>query len=68
MLQGIVINLGDNQFIGIPFVMHSGGNWYKDNGSDYYVSVLPKEKAAFKVRKSSVLFSLIPSVMFMFVK
>ncbi|KAG0623205.1 hypothetical protein M758_3G156100 [Ceratodon purpureus] len=47
-LQGITIDLGDQNFIGLPFVMHSGGNWYKDNGSDYYVSVQPKEKKEFK--------------------
>ncbi|KAG0553488.1 hypothetical protein KC19_12G015100 [Ceratodon purpureus] len=47
-LQGITIDLGENNFVGLPFVMHSGGNWYKDNGSDYYVSVRPKDKKAFK--------------------
>lgn len=50
-LQGITIDLGDHNFLGLPFVMHSGGNWYKDNGSDYYVSVRPKEKKEYKVHE-----------------
>jgi hypothetical protein len=35
--QYVEILVGDNNFIGMPFVLRSGGNWYKNNGSDYYV-------------------------------
>lgn len=47
--QGIEIELEDNNFIGLPFVLRSGGNWYKDNGSDYYMPVRPADKKAVKV-------------------
>ncbi|KAH9535846.1 hypothetical protein CY35_17G074900 [Sphagnum magellanicum] len=44
-LQYVEILVGDNNFIGMPFVLRSGGNWYKDNGSDYYVPFqLPQKK------------------------
>jgi alpha-glucan,water dikinase len=41
----VEILVGDNNFVGMPFVLRSGGNWYKDNGSDYYVPFqLPQKK------------------------
>jgi hypothetical protein len=43
--QYVEILVGDNNFIGMPFVLRSGGNWYKDNGSDYYVPFqLPQKR------------------------
>jgi hypothetical protein len=43
----VEILVGDNNFVGMPFVLRSGGNWYKDNGSDYYVPFqLPQKKTA----------------------
>ena len=45
----VEIDLDDKNFIGLPFVLRSGGNWYKDNGSDYYVPVRLADKKVLKV-------------------
>jgi len=31
------IEIEDNSFVGMPFVLLSGGKWLKKNGSDFYV-------------------------------
>uniref|UniRef100_A0A7I4D941 Pyruvate phosphate dikinase AMP/ATP-binding domain-containing protein n=1 Tax=Physcomitrium patens TaxID=3218 RepID=A0A7I4D941_PHYPA len=48
-LQGVTLNLGDNKFIGLPFVLRSGNTWHKDNGSDYYLPIKPVVKNTVKV-------------------
>ncbi|BBN15240.1 alpha-glucan, water dikinase [Marchantia polymorpha subsp. ruderalis] len=47
-LQSLEIVVGDAGYIGMPFVLKCGGNWYKDNGGDYYVSLKPVEKKKLK--------------------
>ncbi|KAH6815578.1 Pyruvate phosphate dikinase [Perilla frutescens var. frutescens] len=36
-IQSLEITVGDESFVGMPFVLVSGGNWIKDSGSDFYV-------------------------------
>ncbi|XP_038994051.1 alpha-glucan water dikinase, chloroplastic-like [Hibiscus syriacus] len=36
-VQCIEMEVEDGNFKGMPFVLLSGGNWIKDNGSDFYV-------------------------------
>lgn len=33
------INLEQKEFVGIPFVLWSGGTWIKNNGSNFYISL-----------------------------
>lgn len=36
-VQSLEIEIEDNSFMGIPFVLVSGGNWIKNKGSDFYI-------------------------------
>uniref|UniRef100_A0A5B6YGN2 alpha-glucan, water dikinase n=1 Tax=Davidia involucrata TaxID=16924 RepID=A0A5B6YGN2_DAVIN len=36
-VQSLEIEVEDGNFVGMPFVLLSGGNWIKNNGSDFYV-------------------------------
>ncbi|KAK2977472.1 hypothetical protein RJ640_016100 [Escallonia rubra] len=36
-VQCLEIQIEDDNFVGMPFVLLSGGNWIKDNGSDFFV-------------------------------
>ncbi|CAN0893175.1 Alpha-glucan water dikinase, chloroplastic [Linum grandiflorum] len=36
-VQSFQIEIEDNSFVGMPFVLLSNGNWIKNNGSDFYV-------------------------------
>ncbi|KAK4423858.1 Alpha-glucan water dikinase, chloroplastic [Sesamum alatum] len=36
-VQSLEITIEDDSFVGMPFVLLSGGNWLKNNGSDFYV-------------------------------
>uniref|UniRef100_A0A0C9S6E6 TSA: Wollemia nobilis Ref_Wollemi_Transcript_11183_4962 transcribed RNA sequence n=2 Tax=Wollemia nobilis TaxID=56998 RepID=A0A0C9S6E6_9CONI len=42
-LQSVEIEIGERSCIGIPFVLFSNGHWIKDNGSDFYFSLRPKD-------------------------
>lgn len=35
-VQSLEIEIEESSFVGMPFVLVSGGNWIKDNGSDFY--------------------------------
>lgn len=37
-VQSIQIETEDDNFVGMPFVLLSGANWIKNNGSDFYVN------------------------------
>ncbi|KMS97340.1 hypothetical protein BVRB_6g155850 isoform B [Beta vulgaris subsp. vulgaris] len=47
-VQSVEIEIEGEDFIGMPFVLVSAGNWIKDNGSDFYINigVQPKQKDA----------------------
>ncbi|KAL2621231.1 hypothetical protein R1flu_001436 [Riccia fluitans] len=47
-LQSLEIEVGDAGYIGMPFVLKCGGNWYKDNGSDFYVTLQPAKSKILK--------------------
>ncbi|KAL3680910.1 hypothetical protein R1sor_023866 [Riccia sorocarpa] len=47
-LQSLEITIGDAGYIGMPFVLKCGGNWYKDNGSDFYISLQQEKKKPLK--------------------
>ncbi|CAN1310832.1 Alpha-glucan water dikinase, chloroplastic [Linum perenne] len=36
-VQSFQIEIEDNSFVGMPFVLLSNGNWIKNNGSDFYI-------------------------------
>ncbi|KAM7484206.1 hypothetical protein LguiA_000215 [Lonicera macranthoides] len=36
-VQSLDIEVDDDTYVGMPFVLFSGGRWMKDNGSDFYV-------------------------------
>ncbi|GFP88008.1 alpha-glucan water dikinase chloroplastic [Phtheirospermum japonicum] len=38
-VQSLEITIEDDKFVGMPFVLLSGGNWVKDAGSDFYVEL-----------------------------
>lgn len=38
------IELEDESYIGMPFVLHAGGNWIKDKGSDFYIQFVTESK------------------------
>ncbi|KAL3630994.1 hypothetical protein CASFOL_023978 [Castilleja foliolosa] len=38
-VQSLEITIEDDKFVGMPFVLLSGGNWVKDGGSDFYVEL-----------------------------
>ncbi|XP_074274451.1 alpha-glucan water dikinase, chloroplastic isoform X2 [Silene latifolia] len=42
--QSVEIEIEGDDFVGIPFVLVSDGNWIKDNGSDFYVDFRPRPK------------------------
>jgi alpha-glucan,water dikinase len=47
-LQSLEINLGKSNFIGMPFVLRSGGRWIKNNGSDFYISLKATDRKTLK--------------------
>ncbi|KAI3467562.1 hypothetical protein Pfo_024225 [Paulownia fortunei] len=38
-VQSLEITIEDDNFVGMPFVLFSGGNWVKNSGSDFYVEL-----------------------------
>ncbi|KAK9675652.1 hypothetical protein RND81_11G021500 [Saponaria officinalis] len=46
--QSVEIEIEGDDYVGMPFVLVSDGNWIKDNGSDFYVDIglKPKKKDA----------------------
>ncbi|PIN21110.1 Alpha-glucan, water dikinase [Handroanthus impetiginosus] len=38
-VQSLEITIEDDSFVGMPFVLLSGGNWVKNRGSDFYVEL-----------------------------
>ncbi|OVA19870.1 Pyruvate phosphate dikinase [Macleaya cordata] len=36
-VQSLEIEIGEDDYVGMPFVLLSDGNWIKDSGSDFYV-------------------------------
>lgn len=48
-VQSVEIEIEGEDFIGMPFVLVSAGNWIKDNGSDFYINigVQPKQVCYF---------------------
>ncbi|KAI8527034.1 hypothetical protein RHMOL_Rhmol12G0045200 [Rhododendron molle] len=43
-VQSLEIEIEDDSFVGMPFVLRSGGNWIKNQGSDFYVEFGVKSK------------------------
>lgn len=43
------IEIEDDSIVGMPFVLRSGGNWIKNQGSDFYVEFGVKSKQIQKV-------------------
>ncbi|KAL0372365.1 UNVERIFIED_CONTAM: Alpha-glucan water dikinase, chloroplastic [Sesamum calycinum] len=41
-VQSLQITIEDDGFVGMPFVLLSGGNWVKNKGSDFYVEFNPE--------------------------
>lgn len=44
-LQSLQMVIKDTGIIGIPFVLRSGDAWIKDNGSDFYISLMADKKS-----------------------
>ncbi|KAA8533187.1 hypothetical protein F0562_033280 [Nyssa sinensis] len=43
-VQSLEIEVEDDNFVGMPFVLLSGGNWIKNKGSDFYVGFSVESK------------------------
>ncbi|KAG5520839.1 hypothetical protein RHGRI_033418 [Rhododendron griersonianum] len=43
-VQSLEIEIEDDSIVGMPFVLRSGGNWIKNQGSDFYVEFGVKSK------------------------
>ncbi|KAI3997695.1 hypothetical protein MKX01_040668 [Papaver californicum] len=43
-VQSLEIEIGEEDYVGMPFVLLSGGNWMKDSGSDFYVDFKTESK------------------------
>lgn len=54
-VQSLDIVIEDDNFVGMPFVLLSGGRWIKNQGSDFYVDFGSASKPALKV-------SLLPNI------
>ncbi|XP_009631505.1 alpha-glucan water dikinase, chloroplastic isoform X1 [Nicotiana tomentosiformis] len=48
MVQSLDIVIEDDDFVGMPFVLLSGGRWIKNQGSDFYVDFGSASKPALK--------------------
>lgn len=48
-VQSVEIEVEDESYIGMPFVLLSGGNWIKNNGGDFYVEFVSRTKQVQKV-------------------
>lgn len=48
-VQSLDIEVDDDTYVGMPFVLFSGGRWMKDNGSDFYVEFGVESKEVQKV-------------------
>ncbi|KAJ8569764.1 hypothetical protein K7X08_006341 [Anisodus acutangulus] len=48
MVQSLDIVIEDDNFVGMPFVLLSGGRWIKNQGADFYVDFGAASKAACK--------------------
>ena len=48
-VQSVEIEIGDESFVGMPFVLLSGRRWIKNKGSDFYVELGVGSKQALKV-------------------
>ncbi|KAK9119771.1 hypothetical protein Scep_017864 [Stephania cephalantha] len=46
-VQSLEIEINEDSYVGIPFVLKSGENWIKNGGSDFYVdfSIEPKKRS-----------------------
>nr|AOQ26246.1 GWD1 [Actinidia deliciosa] len=47
-VQSVEIEIGDESFVGMPFVLLSGSSWIKNKGSDFYVEFGVGSKQALK--------------------
>lgn len=56
-MQSIEIVIEDRDFVGMPFVLHSGGKWLKNNGADFYIQFAAESR---KAKKVIVRFKLLP--------
>ncbi|EPS64613.1 hypothetical protein M569_10167, partial [Genlisea aurea] len=45
-VQYLEITFDSESFVGMPFVLLSGGNWIKNKGSDFYIELKSKSKKA----------------------
>ncbi|KAH7515688.1 hypothetical protein FEM48_Zijuj10G0053100 [Ziziphus jujuba var. spinosa] len=43
-VQSLEIEIEEDSFRGMPFVLHSAGNWIKNKGSDFYIDFVAKSK------------------------
>nr|GEX73905.1 alpha-glucan water dikinase 1, chloroplastic-like isoform X2 [Tanacetum cinerariifolium] len=44
-IQSLELEIGDGNYVGMPFVLFSGKRWIKNNGSDFYVEFGGPKKA-----------------------
>lgn len=52
-VQSLEIVVEEGNFVGMTFVLLSGGNWVKDRGSDFYVEFGSQSKLVQKVKSES---------------
>ncbi|KAK1552116.1 hypothetical protein Q3G72_010601 [Acer saccharum] len=43
-VQSVEIEIEEDGFVGMPFVLVAGGNWIKDQGGDFYVDLVYRSK------------------------
>lgn len=48
-VQWLEITIGDDNFVGMPFVLISDTNWIKNSGSDFYIEFSTSFKDVEKV-------------------
>lgn len=59
-VQSLEITIEDESFVGMPFVLLSGGNWIKNSGSDFYVELNSGSMEVQKVALSPLIIHLFP--------
>lgn len=55
-VQHVEVEIEDDSFIGMPFVLVSGGNWIKNNGSDFFIEFSAGTKKVQKVALCFIMF------------
>lgn len=48
-VQTLEIEIAEDSFVGMPFVLLSQGNWIKNQGSDFYIEFRVASKRVIKV-------------------